>query len=127
MGGETDGVGERPRGWVERQRGWVVGERQRGWRGNGGRGRKTKKSEGKKRKKKKKRKKNVPEEDSGGGGGKKEKKKERNPPHTHLFSKGMNGKKTVTITKTHNTWSKVMDTCGVVVLFCLPVDVTVTK
>ena len=35
----------------------------------------------------------------------------------------MNGKKTVTIIKTHNTWSKVMcyrlDTSGVVVLFVL--------
>ena len=35
---------EKQRGWGERQREWV--ERQRGWRGNGGRGRKTRKSEG---------------------------------------------------------------------------------
>ena len=46
------GWGERQRGWVERQRGWVR-DRGGGWvrdrgggGGNGGRGRKTRKSEG---------------------------------------------------------------------------------
>ena len=54
-----------------------------------------------------KKKKKVPEEErGGGGGGGGRKKKRKKHTHTHLFSKGMNGKKTVTITKTHNMWSK---------------------
>ena len=76
------------------------------------------------KKKKKKKEKKTYQKKKGGGGGEIERKKERKkPPHTHLFSKGMNGKKTVTITKTHNTWSKVMcyrlDTSGVVVSLVL--------
>ena len=44
-----------------------------------------------------------------GGGRAIERNKERKKhTHTHLFSKDMNGKKTVTITKTHNMWSKSM-------------------
>ena len=78
----------------------------------------TKKKKRKKRKEKKTYQKKKGVGGWGGGGdriGETEKKK-----HTqNLFSKGMNGKKTVTIIKTHNTWSKVMDTCGVVVLFVL--------